>query len=392
MKNNITIIFFIALTTVMFSCSDDAHIGQEETEQITGHVPESEVYATLTQEQIKMIGIELGSIEQKQLSNSIKANGILKVPNQNKAFVTPFVTGVVRRIFVQTGSHVKAGQAIATVYNPEFTDLQQQLQQLKIEISLSEKEVARQKELVEGNAAPLKRLQQAESELATLESRRDGIRKLLAGMGVSEKASSDVIIKAPITGTVSQLMAQIGSNVDMTTPIAEIVNNTQLHVDLFIYERELPHIRTNQLIHFTITNNPGREYDATIFSVGSAFEGDSKTVPVHADIKGDKTGLIDGMSITALISLNEITSPAVPTEAIVSEGGKDYIFIVSSSGANDNQATATTFKKILVAKGITDVGYSEITPLQEIPQNAQVVTRGAFFILGKMTNTGEHAD
>jgi cobalt-zinc-cadmium efflux system membrane fusion protein len=42
----------------------------------------------LTAEQMKSIKIELGSIEKKQLTASLKANGILKVPNQNKANAT----------------------------------------------------------------------------------------------------------------------------------------------------------------------------------------------------------------------------------------------------------------------------------------------------------------
>ena len=48
-----------------------------------------------------------------------------------------------------------------------------------------------------------------------------------------------------------------------------------------------------------------------------------------------------------------------------------------------------TFEKIPVRKGTTDVGYSEIALLKDIPANSKVVTDGAFFILAKMTNQGE---
>ncbi|RYE17762.1 MAG: DUF5126 domain-containing protein, partial [Sphingobacteriaceae bacterium] len=69
-------------------------------------------------------------------------------------------------------------------------------------------------------------------------------------------------ITAPISGTISTVSAQIGSPVDQSTPIAEIVNNSQLHLDLFVYEKDLPKLHKNQVIHFTLTNNPGKEYDA----------------------------------------------------------------------------------------------------------------------------------
>ena len=189
-------------------------------------------------------------------------------------------------------------------------------------------------------------------------------------------------------------MAQLGSNVDVSAPIAEIVNNTLLHLDLYVYEKDLAKVKPNQTIHFTVTNNAGKEYDAEIFSIGTAFESNTKTIPVHAKVMGDKTGLIDGMNVTANISLNKATVSAVPTEAIVSYQGQDFIFIVvDSSSSNkgmqkENQKTMA-FEKIPVAKGTTDVGYSEITLLKEIPANAKIVVKGAFFILAKMTNKGE---
>jgi cobalt-zinc-cadmium efflux system membrane fusion protein len=214
--------------------------------------------------------------------------------------------------------------------------------------------------------------------------------------------------------------AQIGSYVDLTTPIAEIVDNSQLHLDLFVYEKDLHKIRNNQTIHFTLTNAPGKEYDAQIFSLGSSFEGESKAVSVHAKVMGNKTGLIDGMNITAAVSLEKAKVPAVPTAAIVNHQGQDYIFIVTdphneeehhkdgnSDAASDHGDDEThdhkevklkdhgpsiVFEKIPVAKGTSDIGYTEITPLKPIPQHAKVVIKGAFFVLAKMTNSGgEHA-
>ena len=48
------------------------------------------------------------------------------------------------------------------------------------------------------------------------------------------------------------------------------------------------------------------------------------------------------------------------------------------------------FERIPIAKGGTDIGYTEITLLKEIPANAKIVTKGAFFVSAKMTNTEGH--
>ena len=329
----------------------------------------------------------MGPIEQKVLTNSIKASGILTVPNQNKAFVTPLYAGVIKSLNVQPGSFVKKGQAIATIVNPELLQMQQQLQQLNTQIALAETEAKRQKELVEGNAAPLKRLQQAEAELATLKTQQSGLQKQLGAVGASQNFSSTIVVRAPINGAISKVSAQLGSNVNVNTPIAEIVNNSQLHLDLFAYEKDLTRLKPNQIIHFTLTNNPGKEYDAQIYSIGTAFESDSKTIPVHARVMGDKTGLIDGMNITALVSLDKSTVPAVPTDAIVNYQGQDYVFVRTKTSVKES-----SFEKIPVAKGTSDVGYSEITLLKQMPDTVKIVVKGAFFILGKLTNTEGHQD
>jgi len=393
MKNAIIIAVTVSAAITLCSCGgkSNGESTKEKPQEDSSVMRTTENSTTLTEEQVKTIGIRFGVIEQKELTNSIKANGILTVPNQNKAFVTPLYSGVVKSLHVQPGSFVKQGQAIAAIVNPDLLAMQQQLQQLNTQISLSEIEVNRQKELVEGNAAPLKKLQQVQTELETLKSQRSGLQQQLSTVGASQNFSSSIIIKAPISGTISKVTTQLGSHVSVTTPIAEIVNNSQLHLDLFVYEKDLPKLKANQTIHFTLTNNPGKEYDATIYSIGTAFEPDSKTIPVHAKVMGDKAGLIDGMNITALVSLDNSTVPAVPTDAIVTHQGQDYIFVLSNQNREKKDSNQIVFERVPVAKGTTDVGYTEITPLKGIRENAKVVVYGSYFILAKMTNT-EHEE
>ena len=353
---------------------------------------------SITTLQMKTAGIELGTIELKNLKTSIKANGMLSVPNQNKAFITSVNSGVIRTLLIQPGSFVRKGQAVATIVNPDIARLQQELQTVNAQISLSDIEYKRQKELVEGNAAPLKNVQRVQTELATLRVTHNSLQKQLSAMGISTASVSrgnivtTLSITAPISGTVSNVSAQIGSNVNPSTPIAEISNNSLLHLDLFIYEKYLPMLHANQTIHFTLTNNPGKEYDAQIFSIGTAFVSETKTIPIHAVVKGDKTGLIEGMNITALISLGEAVLPAVPNDAIVNFQGQDYIFVLTKKEEKKDEKAVDQeihFERVAVVKGVSDIGYTEVTLLKNLPPKTQIITKGSFFALAKMTNTGE---
>ncbi len=400
MKKYITLIFAVSVLLTGCKKESEATETKEATEVEKPDEHEDPNVAHFTEEQIKTVGIQMGNIESKELSNTIKVSGMLTVPNQNKAFVTPSYSGIVRSLYVQPGSYVSKGKVIATISNPDLIVMQQQLQQVNGQIRMAELEVTRAQQLYKGNAAPLKKFQQAQTDLATLRSQRSGLQKQLGSIGAAQGYSSSLAVRAPISGTVSKVIAQIGSNVDMASPIAEIVSNAALHLDIYVYEKDLGKVQPGQTIHFTLTNSPGKEYDAKITSIGTAFEGESKTVPVHAQVFGDRAGLIDGMNVTAVISLDNQTAASVPTEAIVNDKGQDFIFIMQNKDdkEGDNKKTVEekeiSFEKIPVAKGVTDLGYTQITPLKPMPPNAKIVTKNAFFILAKLNNKGEegHGD
>ncbi len=111
-----------------------------------------------------------------------------------------------------------------------------------------------------------------------------------------------------------------------------VVNNSKLHVDLFMNEQDIEKVKVGQKVDITLTNLPVKSYTAEIFAIGNAFESSAtKTIPVHAEITGNKHGLIDGMVVTARIDVGQARTTAVPTDAIVSSEGKDYVFIQTRS-------------------------------------------------------------
>lgn len=417
-----SIIFAAIATTIFFAhCnSNQTLLHDADTEKQDHHEePENTQSTSLTAEQMKSINIEFGKIQKKQLTASLKANGVLKVPNQNKANISAMLGGIIQTIFVQTGNAVKKDQVIATILNPAFISLQEEFLTTSSKIELAQLEYSRQKELNQGNAGALKNLQSSESELKMLEIKKASLEKQLELIGINPETLSKkniqkvVKIKSPINGSISNVMVNIGSHVEPNNPIVEIVDNSQLHLDLYVYEKDFKKIKNGQIIHFTLTNDPGKEYDAEVYSISNTFEPNTKAITVHAIVKGNKQGLIDGMSITALVSLEKATVDAVPTASIVSHEGQDFIFIVSDQQCEKEKCTddeksklqpednghrkqikaateeMTKFEKIAIRKGTTDIGYSEITPLKEIPSNSKIVTNGAFFILSKLTNHGE---
>ena len=49
------------------------------------------------------------------------------------------------------------------------------------------------------------------------------------------------------------------------------------------------------------------------------------------------------------------------------------------------------FEKIEVLKGVSQMGYTGVTLLNDIPKNAKIVVENAFFVNAKLENNGGHA-
>ncbi len=400
---------YFSLILLLIFCASCDRQQQTTAQKEEAHEEQSQTAVSISPEQAKAISLEMKPIEKKDITSTIVSNGVLTVPSQHKAHITSLYGGIVRSILVQPGTAVRKGQPIATIVSAEAIQLQQEYLAANSQLTLAETELVRQKELLSGNATAAKRLQQAESETRALAAKKEGLSRNLEAIGISANSvregavSSILTITSPIEGTVSSITVQIGSNISTGMSIAEIVNNSELHLDLFVFEKDLPKIKSDQKVHFTLTNNPGRGYDATIFSIGTAFSSETKTIPIHANVQGNKTGLIEGMNVSAVVSISDAEMLAVPSTAIVTSQGKDYIFIqtkelntANSEASKKDQKEKSEgskdelhFAKVPIQRGTSNIGYTQITPISELPPDSQVVSSGAFFLLAKLTGVEE---
>ena len=389
-KYSIKIAFILISLFTLSACNNNTSTAdhQEAEEE---HHHEEENTTTLTQTQIKTVDIRLGRIEQKALTATLKANGVLSVPADHQAKVSTIYTGIIQSVKVEIGAYVHKGQVIATISNPDFLQQQQRLLTVNSQIELAQQELDRQQILYEGNAGTGKNLQAATTQLRTLRTEKAALEEQIRLMGLNPKTltnegmQSTLAVVAPISGNISAVYTNNGAYVDASTPIVEIIDNSSLHLHLQVYERDLPYIKVGQQVHFNPTNNTSGEYDAQVYNIAASFENESKSIIVHCHVEGDKQGLISGMNVTGVISLDKETAPAVPNDAIVEDSGKSYIFVITHTDDKE-----TTFEKIEVAKGTSESGYTAIAPVKPIAPEQTIATKGAFFINATLVNSGEH--
>lgn len=375
----------------------------------------------LTEEQMEAVGIEIGTVESRNLSSVIKASGQLEVPPQNKADVTSLTGGVIKRILVLEGNNVKKGQTVAMIENPEFIKLQQEYLSIKKGHTYTVQEFERQKELKDNDAGTGKIYQQAESNMMAEKARLKGLETQMTQFGINPASVANgsivtqVPVHAPIGGVVGHIYINVGAYVDVTKSLMDIIDNSNIHCDLLVFEKDLFKVKVGQEVNFILTNQENRQITGQIYGINQSFESENKAVIVHAIIKdAAKNKLIPGMYVSALIKVGSETVTAVPVDAVVKSEGKEYIFIVDEDNkehetgkaeikkeANEEKEAQgdkkeepgtekkVAFKMVEVITGVSELGYVQITFADKVPEKAKVVTKGAFYILSKTKGGAE---
>ncbi len=384
---------YIALSTLlslglMLGCSGDKS-SETKTESPTEEANPAEGGLELTTAQMKTVGIEIGSIEDRNLDAVVKANGQLEVPPQNKADVSILSGGIITRINVLEGQQVRKGQVLATINNQDLIKIQQDYLSSKNSFTYVQAEYERQKQLKDAGAGTGKSFQSAEATYNAEKSKLMAYESQLSQLGVSPssiakgKIISQFPVISPINGTVGQITANTGAFVQPGTSIMEVVDNSKIHCDLTVFEKDLMAVKIGQKVSFQLTNQGNQVITGKINGINKSFQNETKGVIVHAVIdNATKKNLIPGMYVTALISTGSQMTPSLPVEAIVRSGGKQYIFIVSDDN-KDSKTGTFRFVKAEVKAGVSELGYIQVTPLEELPKNTKVVTKGAFYLESK---------
>ena len=396
-------IIYISLISLsllfLSSCGGQSQKTEPEVaaESHEGHDHEEAVEVELTESQMKAVDIQLGKIEQRDLNSIIRVNGEMALNPQKKAEVTSLLGGIIKQITVMQGSSVGAGQAVAYLENTEIVELQKNYLTTKKEALMAEQEYNRQKELSAQGAGIEKTLQQASANYEITKAQLVGLEKQLKQLSISPAQVSagnlvtQIPIKAPISGTVSKINVSTGSYVDMQTSLMGITDNAGIHCDVKVFEKDINQVKVGQEVDISLTNQPGINLKGSVYEINKSFEEDTKAIIVHINIKakGD-IKLIPGMYVTGLINVGKQKTDAVPNDAIVSNEGKKYIFVLEKE-ADEEGVKTFHFERVEVLTGISELGYTQISLVSKIDANATIVSANAFYLASMSTDHGEHS-
>ncbi|CAM4027780.1 efflux RND transporter periplasmic adaptor subunit [Flavobacterium sinopsychrotolerans] len=364
------LLYIIALSLVLFSCKDSK---TEEVEQKDNGL------TTVTSAQFKSSGMEIGTPTEQDFDVTVKASGKIDVPPQNRAKVNTFMGGYVKSTTLLVGNKVTKGQALLTLQNTEFLDIQKDYMEVAEQLNFLKSEYDRQKTLYDEKITSQKNYLKAESEYRRAKAMHQSLRAKLLLLNINPRnvekgiLTSTITIFSPITGDIVIMNANVGMYVAPSDVILEIVDTDHLHLELAVFEKDILNVKIGQKIHFKVPEASKDVFNAEVHLVGKSIEGNDRTINIHGHLDDAiKQKLLTGMFVEAEIIIDAKKGLAIPSEALVIENNKNFVLLL------DNEKNGYSFKKVSVTIGEKSENFVEILPNTAINASSRILTKGVF--------------
>ena len=322
------------------------------------------------------VAVQVQQVLSDTISTENKVSGRVVTDGQESIFVT--ANAQCLAVYVETGDAVTAGQALCALdlastlssynaanisYTSAAQSYQDQAAIFDRQIALAEKNVSDLKALFEIGAASQLEIDQAELSLQTaLAQRNSTLAQLEAGMqsyksnveqlaAVLEHVDAKGNVIAPISGTVISLSASEGGFISASAPVAVIDGVDRMEVAVSVSEALVPKLSRGDEVDLSISSL-GVQTVGTIKSIDLAASMQTKlysvTVTIGEDIPGLLSGMFADVSFRTDTSANTIV---IPTEAILTSNGVQYVFVVENE----------TARYVEISAGLTGNGVTEVT-------------------------------
>jgi membrane fusion protein, heavy metal efflux system len=312
-----------------------------------------------TPEQLRQIRVE--NVQEREVGLDLQTTGKVGF---NEDRMTPVVApygGRVLEVLANKGDRVKAGQPLLVVESADlvaaindFAEAVADAEKAKITLDIAEKNVQRARNLHSLEALATRDLQIAESDLARAEKdyRRaqtavSVVRNRLSLFGKSEdevrkleESPADPIdrrieIRAPLDGTIVDRKVGPGQYIkpDLPDPLFLIGDLSSVWVNADVYEASLEEVHVGAPVAISVAAYPERQFAARISAINPTVDPVTRTIHVKCAVPNPDGLLKPEMFANVRIQRSaKLKVPAVPSNALVREGGDSFVLREDSAG------------------------------------------------------------
>lgn len=276
-------------------------------------------------ERIQLFGVATEKVEIRELMKTIRTVGIVEADERRISNVQTKFKGWIEQLFVNfTGTPVKSGEPLFSVYSPDLLTAQEEyLLALKNE----ERPVQGMfgEEIAESNADLL---EAARRRLELWDVPDWEIQRLRK----SRIPSKTLTIDSPVDGVVLTKNAFAGMNVEPGMNLFTIADLSHIWVMADVYEQDIPWIELGQKAILSLPALPGKQLAGSVSFISYIVEPSTRTMKIRFDFDNPDEYLKPGMYATVQMNVKTGVALAVPDSAVIDTGLRKIVFVSKGKG------------------------------------------------------------
>ncbi len=276
---------------------------------------------------VELVATDLVQVKGRMLSQGLAISGALKAANS--AVIKAKVAGELQGLKLREGDSVKAGQVIARIdaadAQARVRQAQQQAQSAKAQVDMAKRTFENNSSLVEQGFISKSSLDTSVSSLAAAEANYSAAQ---AGSDLAVKALEDTVLRSPITGLVSQRMAQNGERMPLDGRVIEIVDLSRLELEASLSAADSLQVQLGQSAQLRI-EGASAPVDARVVRINPSVVAGSRAVLAYLALD-PVPGLRQGLFAQGVLRTGTTESLSVPLSAVRTDKPLPYVQTVAA--------------------------------------------------------------
>ena len=275
--------------------------------------------------------------------------------------IFPAFAGRVTAIRADVGQTVKAGAVLAQMASPDFGQAQADAARASVDAQLTQKSLARQKELLAAGVIARKDFEQAEADAARAQTevaRAQARAKLYGGVG---NVNQQLGLVSTISGIVVERNLNPGqelrpdqSGVGVPAPFV-VSDPTSLWVQIDARERDVGSLKIGSQFELIVPTLPNEKFVGKVLTSSDAIDPTTRTIKVRGEVANPDRRLKAEMLASARLERHLGGGLVIPASSVVLRGAQHTVYVQSGPGIFEPREVRLSYqdsKQAVVARGL----------------------------------------